>query len=101
MKITCCKGYVYNKIWSEKLIRDWGYIPISKNLIENAEKIIRKKGAKVKIIRDDGIRRSQDYLFQESLIRINLPSTAPHLELHSETKKDLTKLIKELGLPDN
>ena len=110
---TFCVGYVNRKIWgnpsSPRLASKWGYIPISENLIKVARNIVYEKGVRVAII-DPGnreIKLLEDYLFQGNLVRIYplltarpVPMWGPDIELHSETEKGLTKLIKDLGFPN-
>ena len=108
-KSTFCRGYVNNKIWDADLANEWGYIPISRSLIAVAKNIVYEKGAELAKInlQDRGFKSIDDYLFQGNLVRINFfrtskpaPLCGPDIELHSETKKGLEKLVKDLGFPE-
>ncbi len=108
LKSTFCRGYVDEERWTTDFANALGYIPISKDLIEAAKKIVYEKGMRVKIInpRNKRIRLPEDYLFQENLVRTNpftirpVPLRGPDIELHSATEEGLVKLIKNLGFPE-
>jgi len=101
-EFTFYKGYVDNESWNTDFVNKVGYVPISKNLIKTTKDIVYEKGVRVTIIntKNRQIQPPKDYLLQGNLIRIN-PLWGAEIELHSETKKGLEKLIKDLGLPDN
>ncbi len=97
---------VSDKRWSKDYANRVRYILISGDLIEAAKKIVYKKG-RLAIWRDSEqpkeVPLPNDYLFGGNIIRITplitQPAT-PCIELHSETKKGLVNLIKDLGLPE-
>ena len=119
LEFTFFVGYVDNKIWDTDLADKWGYVPISKDLIEAAKNIVYEKGVRIAIItpKNREIKLPNDYLLQGNLVRINpllekrhwgrfLVKARPvlmwgaEIELHSETEEGLTKLIKDLKFPD-
>ncbi len=101
------KVYVHNRIWDTDLANEYGYIRVSGNLIQAANNVIYEKGEGIAITHPKNRIFLNDYLFKGNLVRINpifsklAPLCRPDIELHSETKKGLEKLIKDLGLPDN
>jgi len=109
LEFTFFVGYVNNKIWETDVADKCGYVPISRDLIESAKNIVYNKGKKIAIIdsKNKEIKLTDDdYLFRGNLVRIDPLFTTrpvqrwgPDIELHSETREGLTKLIKDLGFP--
>ena len=91
--------YAFHKEYVDEeflIARDLGYILVSRDKMIAAEKIIYQKGKRIY----DKQEISCDFLLKGNLIKMNTHITKPDIEIHSETKKDLEELVKDLGLPE-
>lgn len=101
------RAYVSEELWSKERAEEHGYIRVPEDLINKARHTIYFLGAKIKILNPKNKEITglqQNYLFKGKFVRVNpfpkakpVPLCGPDMELHSETKLGLAKLMDSLG----